>query len=237
MIGLYYLPLTTICHELNYTVKQVRAAFLVLSEFQFCEYDEECELVFVFEMARHQIGETIKEKDKRKNGIVKQLELYRKTPLGRKFLTRYEKAFFQTVISKGHPETTEGASKGLPEKKPTLGGTRTRTGTGTGEEPLPVFDENADQTLFEIAKAYPKLSHLENEMEIPSVILEKIIRAVEADGAEKVLRGTKAYTAQLKDREFALAPERFFSTFEYRAHLAKSAPMVSSGNSFVENNR
>ena len=118
---------------------------------------------------------------------------------------------------KGTGTVTEHSEKGTGTVTPELNG-RERKGKNL---PVSSLTTGTDQNVFEIAKAYPKLSHLNSEMEISPIVLQRIIAAIEADGADKVLQGTKAYAAQLKDREFALAPEKFFGMFEYRAHAER----------------
>lgn len=93
------------------------------------------------------------------------------------------------------------------------------------ELPPTPFGENSDLIILGIAQAYPKTSHLRNPDEITSALFGAIIKAIDADGTDDVLRGTKFYakTVAPDKREFCLAPERFFGGFEYRAHLPKVA--------------
>src|SRR3954470_15258185 len=71
MMGLYYLPLPTLCHEAGFTPEEARVTLAVLAAEEFAFYDEEAELVWVPEAAAHQIGETLKPGDKRRDGVEK----------------------------------------------------------------------------------------------------------------------------------------------------------------------
>jgi hypothetical protein len=93
-----------------------------------------------------------------------------------------------------------------------------------------------DEIVFQIAKSYPKLSHLNSDAELNPVICQKIILAIETDGAEKVLRGTLAYAAQLQERKFCIKAEKFFGDFEYRAHTGNGLKAPAPGQSFAERN-
>ena len=64
MIGLYYLPIMSMAHEvgtLNDT--EVRAALAALEAERFAFYDEQEELVFVPTAALHQVGDELDAKD------------------------------------------------------------------------------------------------------------------------------------------------------------------------------
>ncbi len=72
MLGLYYLPLPTLCHEVGSPLQGAQKARRGLSEAGFAHYDEATEHVWVPEMARHQVGEALKVGDKRIAGIIKE---------------------------------------------------------------------------------------------------------------------------------------------------------------------
>lgn len=109
MIGLYYIPIPTICHELGITDAEAREALARVYEGGFASYDEGSETVFVYEMARYQIGDEIKRGDNRIKGIEKQLESYRKSKYFNEFLKRYGSRF-RLQISDCSRSPFEGAS-------------------------------------------------------------------------------------------------------------------------------
>lgn len=114
MIGLYYLPLPTLCHEVGHITQEGALKVLQsLSEGGFCRYDEASEHVFVVEMAAHQLGERLTRKDNRHKAVVKQLEQYRKIPFFNNFLARYTVPFdlADVVPNKGPPSPSKAPSE------------------------------------------------------------------------------------------------------------------------------
>lgn len=70
----------------------VKQAILTLMKFDFCFHDFESEFVFVKEMARWQIGESLKEKDNRVVGVRKYVKSMPK-PIAARFIERYNEDF------------------------------------------------------------------------------------------------------------------------------------------------
>src|SRR5262245_3823552 len=63
MLGIYYLPLVTIAHEVGIPLEGVQKALSSLCEIGFCSYEEQMEYVWVHKMAFFQIGEQLKSND------------------------------------------------------------------------------------------------------------------------------------------------------------------------------
>jgi uncharacterized phage protein (TIGR02220 family) len=104
MLGLYYLPLPTFCHEVGISKEGASKALRRVSEASFAFYDAPSEYVWVLEMARWQIGTALDPKDKRVTGIKRELEMLRKSPFFNEFLKRYREPFhLQDVSSEGSP--------------------------------------------------------------------------------------------------------------------------------------
>ncbi len=116
LIGLYYLPLTTICHETGLDPEGVREAMGVESLREIVQYDFEQEIVFLPECARYQIGEAMEAKDKRRAAVERELLVFAGHEFHNEFLCRYGGPFGLRTVSKpkGLPSRVEGASKGLP---------------------------------------------------------------------------------------------------------------------------
>jgi hypothetical protein len=93
MIGLYYLPLPTLCHEIGIPREGGLTTLRSLSEGGFSEYDEAEEVIFVREMARYQISAELKEGDNRIKGIARELEPYHKSRFYQDFLDKYGECF------------------------------------------------------------------------------------------------------------------------------------------------
>ena len=113
MTGVFYCPLASILNDVGLfeapskpltspsqggvgsydsPLEGVKSAIVKLMELGFCVYDFESEFVFVTEMARWQIGESLKEKDNRIVGVKKSVKSMPK-PLASLFLARYNEVF------------------------------------------------------------------------------------------------------------------------------------------------
>lgn len=117
MIGLYYLPITLICHEVGCPFEGASKALRSLKQVNFCDYDDDSEMVWVYEMARYQVGGPLKVTDKRVHGIAKEYESLQKNRFLRAFFDRYQEDFHLEKCREN-----EGASKPLPS--PSQGTTR-----------------------------------------------------------------------------------------------------------------
>lgn len=93
MLGLYYLPMPTLCHETGRPLKGALKALRSLRETNFAYYDHPSEQVYLPNMAREQIGERLKRKDNRHIAVVKELHQLRKTPFFNDFLEKYRDAY------------------------------------------------------------------------------------------------------------------------------------------------
>jgi hypothetical protein len=123
MIGLYYLPLPIIAHEIGsgLTIEGALKALRSLGELGFAFYDEQSETVFVPNMAREQIAEELSATDKQRQGVIALLKEYEKSRFVADFVRIYGKAYHlpegldSHVPSKAHPSPIEGPSK--PENR------------------------------------------------------------------------------------------------------------------------
>jgi hypothetical protein len=97
-IGLYYLPLPTLCHEVGISVQGALKALRSLQEIDFAYYDEGAEIVWVPGAARYQVGESLKAGDNRIKGIVKDLQQYAKSAFCRDFYDRYAALYHLPMI-------------------------------------------------------------------------------------------------------------------------------------------
>ena len=114
MLGLYYLPLPTLCHEIGITKEGTSKALRRVSEVCFAFYDEASEHVWVPEMAKWQLGTSLDPKDKRVTGIKRKLETLRKSPFFNKFLNKYREAFHLEGVS---PEPSPSEAPSMPHRK------------------------------------------------------------------------------------------------------------------------
>lgn len=105
MTGLYYLPVTVAAHETGIPFEGASKALRSLCRVGFCLYDEVDEVVFIPEMARHQIDEALKPGDKRVQGVANALEPYVKHRFCAMFLAKYGGAFnLPESLYEGPPE-------------------------------------------------------------------------------------------------------------------------------------
>jgi hypothetical protein len=93
MIGLYYLPLPLLCHELALTKEGASKALRRVAETGFGYFEGVEEVVFVPEMAAMQIGETLKTADNRHKRVVELWRTMRKSRFYKDFWNRYAAPF------------------------------------------------------------------------------------------------------------------------------------------------
>lgn len=93
MIGLYYLALPTLMHEVGIDREGACKALRSLFEGGFLHYDELEEVIYVPEMAKFQIGDSLDAKDNRVKGLLRDLESYRKSRFYNDFIQRYGEAY------------------------------------------------------------------------------------------------------------------------------------------------
>lgn len=136
MIGLYYLPLPTLCHETGLTSKGALKALQRVSEADFGLFDPPSEQVFVREMAHHQIGPSLAPADNRVKGVIKEWQAMHKSPFYLDFWHRYRDAYH---LPKPTRATVSDGRKQSPFEAPSKPGTGTGEGTEAGDkkEPLP----------------------------------------------------------------------------------------------------
>ena len=110
MTGLYLLPLMYISADTGIPIeapsKPLRSPFngvnntlRSLCEAGFCSYDYDTETIFVHEMAKYQIGDYLRENDKRVKGIENILLEHSKCPLLNDFLKKYADVYCLHGIS------------------------------------------------------------------------------------------------------------------------------------------
>jgi hypothetical protein len=108
MTGLFYLPIPVMAHETGIPFEGACKALRSLSDAGFAFYDDQTEVVWVPEMARHQIAERLSPGDNRIKGVLRLVERYRRSRYYAAFVERYGAAF-------NLPERSpfEGPSKAL----------------------------------------------------------------------------------------------------------------------------
>lgn len=93
MIGVFHLPVMYLAHETGLSIEKATDALQRLVDKDFCTYEEESEWICVHRFAANQIGEELKEGDKRIKGVLNELA---KVPSGaclKSFVDRYSTPF------------------------------------------------------------------------------------------------------------------------------------------------
>jgi hypothetical protein len=93
MIGLYYLPISTIAHDTGLTIEGASEALRRVCSTGFAAYDDVDEVVWVPEMGAHQTGPTLHPKDKQVIGVKRIAEQHRKSIFFQAFMERYKGAY------------------------------------------------------------------------------------------------------------------------------------------------
>lgn len=121
MIGMYFLPKLYICYETGLSDEGASKGLQDLFSVDFCDYDDEAEVIWVYEMAKYQVGQSLTTTDNRVKSVRKEYSNVPKCKFLSEFFKKYSEAFHLEV-------DREGASKGLLTEQ-------SRTITGTGPEP------------------------------------------------------------------------------------------------------
>lgn len=116
MIGMYPLALPTLCHETGLTIEGASKGLKRLIEGGFAHYDSAAEVVWVPEMARFQMGETLnvgkKGPDNRIAMTERELENYRHCSFFDSFIDKYEQPF-KLKVARNKPRGLQAPSKAL----------------------------------------------------------------------------------------------------------------------------
>jgi len=97
MTGLYYLPLPTLCHEIGIPLEGATKALARLEQEGFAFYDEEAELVFVVNLAREQVGESLAANDNKVRGVWKHVAGFKNHRFFAKFVEIYGRVYHLPV--------------------------------------------------------------------------------------------------------------------------------------------
>ena len=92
-IGIYYLPFSYILNDTGLSEKGALKGLQRLSEVSFMGYDRDSEVVFVYEMAKWQIGESLHPNDKQVKGIQSLYDNLPENPFLSKFFDLYADRF------------------------------------------------------------------------------------------------------------------------------------------------
>lgn len=122
-IGLYYLPLPTLCHEVGISPAKAIKALERLEAIGYAFYDLKAELAWVPNAAKFQIGEELKPADNRIKKIAKDLAIYARSRFCRQFVEKYGPAYHLPAIEcsdngdgeKGLQSPSEGPPKPVTE--------------------------------------------------------------------------------------------------------------------------
>jgi hypothetical protein len=135
MLGLYSQPLLYAAHETGLGVEGASEGLQDCIECGFCGYDEDSEVVWVYEMAQYQIAEALSSGDKRCKGIQKVYDALPDNPFLGAFFDRYADAFHMTVRRDGR-SGSEGAYQ-APSKPGAGAGAGAGAGGGAPEGACP----------------------------------------------------------------------------------------------------
>lgn len=133
MLGIYYVPRTTILHDTGIPEAELDVALALVAEVGIALYDAESELVYLPEGARYQVGEVLKPNDTKRKPILAALKLHGNHPFVLKWIARYYDAYGLDREGLRRPETTQPPPSPMPQTMghpiphpiPHLGGSNT----------------------------------------------------------------------------------------------------------------
>ncbi len=97
-LGLYYLPITTLAHDLWTSPEKARPLLETVCATGFAEYFAAESMIWVPQQAHYQIGKTLKSTDHRRAWALRELRKYEGTTAYGRFLERYGEPY--QLISK-----------------------------------------------------------------------------------------------------------------------------------------
>lgn len=124
LTGVYYVPLSTICEELGFTLEQVREGLVAVEAAGFAFYDEAESLAWVPNHAEIEIGATMRPKDKRRGKVQAELRAIGNHRFVTEFLNRYAEPF--GLVGMGHPDDEKGHPREIEDD--------TRSGSVTDQD-------------------------------------------------------------------------------------------------------
>lgn len=154
-LGIYYIPKVLIAYETACSEEGASKGLQRCSEGGFCAYDDVSEVVWIYEMAHHQLGDTLKPGDNRVKWINNAYASLPKNPF---LLPFYEKYGERYHIEK--PRGSEGPSKPLqsPSEASTSTITITNTNTKTKSSELCESSKPPPDVVLEIPLAHKRKS-------------------------------------------------------------------------------
>lgn len=109
MIGLYYLPLVVLRKELALSIPEAMKGLKAVEDAGFAAYDRESDTVWVYEMARYQLGSEVSPLDKRLKAIARMYDDLHDCPFLGPFHDRYAELLRLGIRREGASGHQEGA--------------------------------------------------------------------------------------------------------------------------------
>lgn len=186
MLGLYYVPVAYIAHEIGCSQEGASKGLLALIEADICSYDFKREIVWVHDMASDQIAPQLSEKDKRVKGIADQLAMLPICPITLGFYAKYRIAFHlheernlvDFELAAGDVE--EAPSKPLGSKEQEKDQEQDlETGTGSiglGSEKISQTDRKSMFTPFPVPASAAEAKRILIDEGVPQHRLDECVR-------------------------------------------------------------
>ena len=181
MIGVFRCPIIYMAHETGSPIEGASKGLQTLVEGGFCSYDEDEELVWVHNMAKHQIGDELAAADKRVKSIQKQYENLPECRIKQGFYEKYKAAF--NLVKNGKN------TKPLPSPSEAPSKPETGTGTGAGAENTPLPPTGGAARFDAFWQAYPKkvgkdvAKRAFDKRKVDDDLLAEILKAVKLQAA------------------------------------------------------
>ena len=116
MLGMYYLPIINIAHECGLSLEGATEGLQRAIEVGFCSYDDDAEMVWVYEMAHYQIASALKPTDNRCAGVQREYDNQPQSKHLRGFYEKYQAAFHMKK-ARGNKARQEAPCKPLPSQE------------------------------------------------------------------------------------------------------------------------
>ncbi len=207
--GLYYLPLPTLAHEIGSPLEGASKGLRRLSEGGFCTYDATREVVFVHEMARFQVAESLKPTDNKVKMVATHVQEFENTPLFAKWCERYHAALSCPFEAPSKPlrSQEQEQEQDQDQEQDILSGSDPPAKTNhPAAEPArcPVSPSAPPDDASDLFSGLPEIARAESSRDAPSMHGERRMVGSSAPPANEIARDSgpeKSRGAPSKQRE------------------------------------
>lgn len=215
-LGLYYLPALYVAHETGLPLEGASKALQRAQDAGFCAYDQDAEVVWVFEMARFQIGSALSPKDNRVKWVNEEYAKLPKCKFLKDFFDKYASAFHLKEARGGAHNTTPLEAPSEPHRSQEQEQDQDKEEPSLRSGSCPeVAEPPAGQMLAELPKLVGTLPLADgSDFEVRQDLVDELTPLYPAVDVLQALRSMKGWLlADPKRRKTSRGVRRFISAW------------------------